>query len=185
MPFKVALSPLVVALLDEGGLGDSQIGKVATIYPPDDEAFAALVADLRGHEEIVGPPVPDDVWLGGPVFARYGAFDGIVGQDLLGNATLAGLPGATVVLGAAAGSVLLSGIMARRGRRLGLTLGYLVSVIGAVIATLAVISSGRMSFAPKRIAVWLPSQPPAIAPTAMHSPSSPLSLSRLPQHRAR
>jgi MFS family permease len=64
----------------------------------------------------------------------------IVGQDLLGNATLAGLPGATVVLGAAAGSVLLSAIMARRGRRIGLTLGYLLSVLGAVIATLAVVA---------------------------------------------
>jgi MFS family permease len=63
----------------------------------------------------------------------------IVGQDLLGNATLAGVPGATVVLGAAAGAVLLSGIMARRGRRLGLTLGYLVAVLGALVATAAVV----------------------------------------------
>lgn len=64
----------------------------------------------------------------------------IVGQDLLGSATLAGVPGATVVLGAAAGAIMLSGIMARRGRRLGLTVGYILAVLGAFVATLAVVS---------------------------------------------
>ncbi|MBI2781528.1 MAG: MFS transporter [Chloroflexi bacterium] len=64
----------------------------------------------------------------------------IVGQDLLGSATLAGLPGATVVLGAAAGAIYLSGIMARRGRRLGLTVGYILAVLGALIATLAIVT---------------------------------------------
>lgn len=64
----------------------------------------------------------------------------IVGKDLLGSATLAGVPGATVVLGAAAGSILLSWIMARRGRRLGLTIGYVLAVLGAFLATLAVVS---------------------------------------------
>jgi MFS family permease len=64
----------------------------------------------------------------------------IVGKDLLGSATLAGVPGATVVLGAAAGSILLSGIMARRGRRIGLTIGYVLAVLGAFVATLAVVS---------------------------------------------
>ena len=63
----------------------------------------------------------------------------IVAKDLLGSDTLAGLPGATVVLGAALGSVLLSTLMAKRGRRLGLTLGYSIGVLGALLATLAVI----------------------------------------------
>ena len=64
----------------------------------------------------------------------------IVGEDLLGNASLAGAPGATVVFGAAVGAIVLSSIMIRRGRRFGLTLGYLVSVVGAVIAAYAVVS---------------------------------------------
>ncbi|MEO8273754.1 MAG: MFS transporter, partial [Chloroflexota bacterium] len=64
----------------------------------------------------------------------------IVGQDLLGSATFAGLPGATVVLGSAAGAILLSGIMAKRGRRLGLTVGYVLAVLGALIATLAIVT---------------------------------------------
>jgi MFS family permease len=63
----------------------------------------------------------------------------IVAKDLLGSVTLAGVPSATVVLGAATGAVLLSSVMARRGRRLGLTVGYAVAVLGALIATLAVV----------------------------------------------
>lgn len=64
----------------------------------------------------------------------------IVGEELLGNASLAGAPGATVVFGAAVGAIVLSWLMARRGRRFGLTLGYVASVIGAGIATYAVVS---------------------------------------------
>ena len=63
----------------------------------------------------------------------------IVAKDLLGDESLAGVPSATVVLGAAAGAVILSSVMARRGRRIGLTLGYLVAVLGALVATLAVV----------------------------------------------
>ncbi|MBI3745895.1 MAG: MFS transporter [Chloroflexi bacterium] len=64
----------------------------------------------------------------------------IVAQDLLGSTTLAGAPGSTVVLGAAIGSVVLSSLMARRGRRPGLVAGYGIGVGGALVATLAVIS---------------------------------------------
>ena len=63
----------------------------------------------------------------------------IVGQALLGSAALSGAPGATVVFGAAVGAIGLSSIMARRGRRTGLTVGYLASVAGAVVATAAVV----------------------------------------------
>jgi MFS family permease len=63
----------------------------------------------------------------------------IVAKDLLGDESLAGVPSATVVLGAAAGAVILSSVMARRGRRIGLTMGYLVAVLGALVATLAVV----------------------------------------------
>jgi MFS family permease len=63
----------------------------------------------------------------------------IVAKDLLGSESLAGVPSATVVLGAAAGAVILSSVMARRGRRIGLTMGYLVAVLGALVATLAVV----------------------------------------------
>jgi MFS family permease len=64
----------------------------------------------------------------------------IVAKDLLGSQALAGAPGATVVLGAALGAVLLSALMARRGRRVGLVTGYAVGVVGAFIATAAVLT---------------------------------------------
>ena len=66
----------------------------------------------------------------------------IVAREMLGSQALAGAPGATVVLGAAIGSVLLSGLMARTGRRrAGLATGYGLGVMGALIATVAVLSS--------------------------------------------
>ena len=64
----------------------------------------------------------------------------IVAGELAGTAALAGLPAASVVLGSALGSALLSMLMARRGRRAGLSLGYTISVAGAFVATGAVIS---------------------------------------------
>lgn len=63
----------------------------------------------------------------------------IVASDLAGTTALAGAPGAAVVLGAAIGSTLLSRLMVRRGRRAGLTTGYVVGVSGAFVATAAVI----------------------------------------------
>ena len=63
----------------------------------------------------------------------------IVGKELLGSPALAGAPGAAVVFGAAVGAIGLSWIMGRRGRRAGLTAGYLFGLLGAVVATIAVV----------------------------------------------
>jgi MFS family permease len=64
----------------------------------------------------------------------------IVASDLSGSALLSGAPGAAVVLGAALGATLLSRLMVRRGRRIGLSSGYVTGVFGAVVATVAVIT---------------------------------------------
>jgi MFS family permease len=64
----------------------------------------------------------------------------IVAAELTGSAALAGLPAASVVLGSAIGSTLLSLLMARRGRRAGLSLGYTIAVCGAIVAASAVIT---------------------------------------------
>ena len=64
----------------------------------------------------------------------------IVAHELIGTQALAGAPGATVVLGAALGAVLLSALMARRGRRVGLVSGYSIGVVGAFVATAAVLT---------------------------------------------
>lgn len=63
----------------------------------------------------------------------------IVGKELLGSAALAGAPGAAVVFGAAIGAIALSWIMSRRGRRVGLTAGYVIGILGALVATAAVL----------------------------------------------
>jgi MFS family permease len=62
----------------------------------------------------------------------------IVAADIAGGTASSGTPGATVVLGAALGAFVLAPVMVRRGRRFGLALGYTISVIGAVIAGVAV-----------------------------------------------
>lgn len=64
----------------------------------------------------------------------------IVAKELSGATIWSGAPGAAVVLGAAIGATLLSRLMVSRGRRAGLTVGYVVGVTGAVVATIAVIS---------------------------------------------
>ena len=69
----------------------------------------------------------------------------IVATHISGGATAwSGAPGATVVLGAAAGAVVLSWVMVRRGRRFGLVAGYSVSVVGALIATIAIVMSSLL-----------------------------------------
>lgn len=65
----------------------------------------------------------------------------IVAERLAGTSALSGAPGATVVLGAAAGATILSWIMARRGRRRGLVAGYGIGVLGALVAALAIIAT--------------------------------------------
>ena len=65
----------------------------------------------------------------------------IVAAEIAGTAALAGLPAASVVLGSAIGSVVLALLMARTGRRrVGLSAGYVVSVLGAIVAASAVVT---------------------------------------------
>jgi MFS family permease len=63
----------------------------------------------------------------------------IVAEAITGDRSLTGVPAAAVVLGAAFGATILAAFMARRGRRLGLALGYLVAVGGAAVAIAGVV----------------------------------------------
>jgi MFS family permease len=63
----------------------------------------------------------------------------IAAEELAGSSAWAGVPGAAVVLGAAGGSLLLSAIMVRSGRRAGLATGYILGVLGALLAVLALV----------------------------------------------
>ncbi len=64
----------------------------------------------------------------------------VVAAELAESDAWSGIPATAVVLGAAAGSTLLSRFMSSHGRRNGLTLGYVISVIGALIAAGGVIA---------------------------------------------
>lgn len=70
----------------------------------------------------------------------------IVAQELAGSTEWAGLPGATIVIGSALGSTLLSAFMVRRGRRAGLVAGYLVGALGALLAALSLITGSFLVF---------------------------------------
>jgi MFS family permease len=64
----------------------------------------------------------------------------IAAQHIAGSTAWSGAPGASGVFGAAIGAVLLSQLMVRSGRRIGLASGYGVGLIGAFVSTVAVIS---------------------------------------------
>ncbi len=61
----------------------------------------------------------------------------LLAKDLSGSEALSGLAQTAQVLGAAVISFLLAAVMARRGRRIGLTTGYLLGAAGGGLAVLA------------------------------------------------
>jgi len=63
----------------------------------------------------------------------------IAARALLDDASLAGMPNTTAILGTAAGTSLLAALMVRRGRRFGLVLGLAISAVGALIAAWSVL----------------------------------------------
>ncbi len=64
-------------------------------------------------------------------------------EEITGSATLAGVPSAMAVVGTAIGTSLLTGGVAKRGRRPGLLAGYALAVVGAVTS---VIGLANLSF---------------------------------------
>ncbi|HEV8055486.1 MAG TPA: MFS transporter [Nocardioidaceae bacterium] len=63
----------------------------------------------------------------------------VLAEDLLGSASLAGLAQTTQVLGAAVAAFGLARVMARRGRRVGLVLGYGIGGTGAALCVLSAV----------------------------------------------
>ncbi|HSK26436.1 MAG TPA: lanthionine synthetase LanC family protein [Jiangellales bacterium] len=77
--FKVAASVGVVAQLNIGIGGPSQIGKFITVYPDGDAIAVRVAADLDAATRgLPGPAVPSDRRLGpgSLVHYRFGSFDG-------------------------------------------------------------------------------------------------------------
>ncbi len=86
VPFKVAEHEHVLALLNEGEFGPTQVGKFITIYPASDHAARTLAERLVGRTRaFAGPEVVSDLHLGSVVYARYGSFSPIVTRDRLGR----------------------------------------------------------------------------------------------------
>jgi MFS family permease len=75
--------------------------------------------------------------LGGLGITIGVAVAAILAEEISGRADLAGLAQTMQVLGAAVASFLLAHLMGKRGRRPGLTLGYLLGASGAALAILA------------------------------------------------
>ena len=68
----------------------------------------------------------------------------LIAEDLLGSASLAGLPAATATIGVAVGTAPIAALMARHGRRAGISGGMGLAAVGALIAAVAI---GLDSFA--------------------------------------
>lgn len=86
--FKLAATPDLLAALNAGELGGTQVGKFVTVYPDDDETAVTVARRLdEATHGLLGPAVPTDRRLrpGGPVHYRYGGFDQVFFQEPLGR----------------------------------------------------------------------------------------------------
>ena len=83
--FKVAQNDGILALLNEGDLGSTQVGKFLTAYPETDESAQRLAERLiAATANFVGPDIVTDLRLGSVVYARYGSFSPIIKRNRLG-----------------------------------------------------------------------------------------------------
>src|SRR6266545_2571860 len=94
------------------------------------ETYAAV--QRRTVRVLVGSQV-----LGGVGVSIGFAVGALLAEQISGSATLAGLATTASVLGSALAAVPLSRLMAVRGRRPGLALGYLIGAAGASLAAVA------------------------------------------------
>lgn len=87
--FKLAADHETLMALNEGSLGDTQVGKFITIYPRVGPHTAELARELiRATTGLQGPVVLTDLRIGDVVYARYGSFSPTVRQDRLGQESI-------------------------------------------------------------------------------------------------
>jgi len=106
---------------------DSRISPVS----PDPAGRAAAV-QRRTVRVLIGSQI-----LGGIGSSTGFSLSTLLAKEITGNAGLAGLTGTFSALGAACASVPLSRVMAARGRRPGLVLGYGAAIAGTLVIVLA------------------------------------------------
>ncbi|HZD36766.1 MAG TPA: hypothetical protein VE130_16295 [Nitrososphaeraceae archaeon] len=86
IPFKLAQDEIVLALLNEGRLGATQVGKFITIYPENDkESFKIARKLIRLTKGFHGPIIVTDIRLGDITYTRFGSFNPIIKHDRLGQ----------------------------------------------------------------------------------------------------
>src|SRR5688500_978954 len=84
--------------------------------------------------------------LGSAAFIAGSTVGAIVGEHLSGEPALAGLPSAAYLLGSALVAYPAARLMERVGRRLGLSLGFVIGTTGALICGAAVLQSSFAGF---------------------------------------
>jgi serine/threonine protein kinase len=75
--FKIPTTVSGIMKINSGSLGKTQIGKIVTIYPKNNQEVSALAKELDElWHTSAGPAIPSDLRLRshGAVFLRYGAF---------------------------------------------------------------------------------------------------------------
>jgi MFS family permease len=77
--------------------------------------------------------------LGSAAFITGATVGAIIGEQLSGQPALAGLPSATYLLGSALAAYPAARLMERWGRRLGLSLGFVIGITGALACGAAVL----------------------------------------------
>src|SRR4051812_42788921 len=80
--------------------------------------------------------------LASAAFVANSTVNPIVGSELSGTPSLAGLPGTLMLIGAACAAYPAGRLIQRIGWRPGLTLGLLVGLFGMLISGIAVITHG-------------------------------------------
>jgi hypothetical protein len=86
--FKIAANLETIISINSGQAGESQVGKILTIYPEDDQQAATIALQIdQLWPATEGPAVPSDLELrpGGAVFLRYGSFGGHLVVDRFGK----------------------------------------------------------------------------------------------------
>jgi hypothetical protein len=77
VPFKVAADSTILGLLNEGLLGETQVGKFITVYVDclsDSSASDLTNALISATATFHGPAIRTDAYLGGVVYCRYGDY---------------------------------------------------------------------------------------------------------------
>lgn len=86
IPFKIPASTHIADSIVHGASGYLLLGKMACIYCPGDNRLVPLTRKLiELTKGFAGPAIPTDIYLGGAVFTRYGAFNPILVSEIDGS----------------------------------------------------------------------------------------------------